>query len=79
MAVVARFTVHEITTTAYGTKVNLSPLFTSDTNDPHYDEIKSFWDSTPQGQFWMQVKNDVAAEQFQVGDSYYITLERISD
>jgi hypothetical protein len=74
MAVVARMRVQECAATEYGTKVKLGAIYTADEKDPHYKEIKSFWESTPTGTFEAMILNAVAAEQFQPGMDFYITL-----
>lgn len=77
MTVVARMNVSEVALLGWATRVKLQAVYTADQNDPHYDEIKSFFEATPQGTFEAVIKNDAAAEQFQPGDEFYISLERI--
>lgn len=78
MSVVARMQVHEVTLLGYATRVKLHAVYTADADDPHYDEIKSFFEATPQGLFEATIKNEAAAEQFQPGDQFYVSLERIA-
>lgn len=77
MTVVARMNVNEVALLGWATRVKLSAVYTGDENDPHYDEIKSFFEATPQGEFWAVIRNEAAAEQFQPGDQFYVSLERI--
>lgn len=76
MAVMALMQVNEITQRGHGTTVVLGPVYVPDESDPHYAEIKSYWDSTPSGKFEMQIKNEMAAEQFQPLDQFYIELRK---
>lgn len=78
MGVVARMRVNEVALQGWATRVKLVAVVPADDNDPHAEEIKSFFEATPYGSFEATIKNAVAAEQFQPGDDYYITLERIS-
>ena len=77
MGVVARMQVSEVALLGYATKVKLNAVYTADESDPHYGEIKSFFEATPHGVFEATIKNDAAAEQFQPGDQFYVSLEKI--
>lgn len=77
MGVVARMRVNEVALLGFGTRVTLGAVYTADESDPHYAEIKSFFEATPQGSFQATIKNDAAAEQFQPGDEFYLTLEKV--
>lgn len=76
MGVVARMRVAEVALFGWATKIVLRPEVPQET-DPHYEEVKAFYEATPQGEFSAVIKNDLAAEQFQPGDAFYITLERV--
>ena len=77
MAVVARMRVNSIELFGSSTKVKLGAVYTASEDDPHYDEIKSFFEATPFGVFEASIKNDRAAEEFQPGDEFYLSLEKI--
>lgn len=77
MTVVARMQVNEVAALGWATRVKLTAAYTSDESDPHYAEIKSFFEATPQGSFEAVIRNEAAAEQFQPGDAFYLSLERI--
>lgn len=77
MSVVARMKVTEVALLGYGTRVKLSAVHIADEDDPHYAEIKSFFEATPSGSFEAMIKNDAAAEQFQPADEFYVSLEKI--
>jgi hypothetical protein len=76
MSVIALMQCNEIVQRGFGTTVVLGPVYVPDANDPHHEEIKSYWDSTPSGKFEMQIKNEKAAEQFQVNEQYYISITK---
>lgn len=76
MSVVARMNVNEVALMGWATRVTLAPVYPQ-AGDPHEEEIKAFYEATPSGSFVATIKNDLAAEQFKPGDSFYITLERI--
>lgn len=78
MSVVARFRVNWVQSFGTSAKVNLTPVYTADSNDPHYDEIKSFFEATPSGLLEMQIRNEMAAEQFQPGDEFYLSLQKVT-
>lgn len=44
-------------------------------HDEDFDDA-SYYRSTPQGKIEMVIQNPDAAEQFQVGDSFYVTFEK---
>lgn len=77
MSVVARMRVNSIELFGYGTKVKMTAVHLADESDPHYAEIKSFFEATPSGSFEATIRNEAAAEHFQPGDEFYLTLERI--
>lgn len=77
MAVLARMRCNWVQSFAVNSKVNLTPVYTSDESDPHYEEIKSFNQSTPSGTLEMTINNGTAAEQIQPGEDYYVSIERI--
>lgn len=76
MAVVARMRVSEITLMGWATRVKLQPYMPAK-DDPHYEEIQAFYEATPTGGFEATIKNALAAEQFQPGQDFYITLEPV--
>lgn len=77
MGVVARMRVSEVSLMGWATRVKLQPIVPADDNDPHADEIKAFYEATPAGSFEATIRNELAAEQFQPGDEFYISLEKI--
>ena len=79
MSVVARFRVHTVEPLGYGTKVVLSAIYSPDyvEDDPVLEEVRSFYEATPNGQFEATIANEKAEEQFQVGDEFYVRLEKI--
>lgn len=79
MSVVALMRVTSTEQFGHNTKVNLTPAYVPDESDPHYAEIKSFFDATPQGKFEAVINNEKAAEQFQPGYAFYLSLERAPD
>lgn len=79
MSVIAKFQVHEVHDRIYGgKKVILKPVYPSpeDGDTVTSKEDGQFFQATPQGELWMQVDNEVAAEHFQIGDKFYLTFER---
>lgn len=76
MSVVARMKVFELKQNNWGTTVSLQPETPAE-GDPHHDEIKAFYAATPTGRFEATITNELAAEQFQLGDTFYISLERV--
>ena len=79
MSVVAKFQVNEIHDRLYGgKKVVMAPVYPApeDAGTVTSKEDGQFFQATPQGELWMQVDNENAAEQFQVGDKFYLTFER---
>lgn len=76
MAVICRFRVSEIALLGYGTRVKLSAMHTADADAPPevIEEIRSFYEATPNGSFEAVVRNDAAAEQFEVGRDYYLSI-----
>lgn len=76
--VLARFRVSSVEAFQYGSKVNLQAHYSPDgTESPEIlEEIRSFYDATPNGTLSMTINNDAAAEHFQPGDDFYIRLEK---
>ncbi len=79
MSVVARMKVSEVALLGFGTRVKLNAVYTHDEQDPHYEEIKAFFEATPSGVFEATIKNDRAAEQFQPGLEFYVSLEPVPE
>jgi hypothetical protein len=77
MAVVARLKVQQVTLTGYATGVKLTQVGQPPAGDPHKEEIEAFHAATPVATFEAQIKNELAAEQFQPGDEFYLSLEKI--
>jgi hypothetical protein len=79
MAVVCRFAVTEIALLGYGTRVKMQARYSPDGSEtPEVAaEIKSFHEATPNGSFEAVIKNETAAEQFQLGDEFYVRLDRV--
>lgn len=75
MAVVARMRVFSVEAFQWGAKLKMQAVCAAD--DPHDEEIKAFFEATPSASFEASIKNDVAAEQFQPGDQFYLKLERV--
>jgi hypothetical protein len=78
MGVVCRFVVTEVSLLGWATRVKLTAQMPQE-GDPHYDEIKSFFEATPQGSFEATIKNDLAAEQFQPRKAFYLRLEPVPE
>lgn len=78
MAVVARMRVSSVTLHGWGTTVRLQPEVPQE-GQPHHDEIKAFYSATPAGSFEATIKNELAAEQFQPGKAFYISLEPVPE
>lgn len=79
MAVVAKFQVTSVEQFQWaGQKVNLQPVYAGPGADERVTskEDGAFWEATPNGGLWMTINNPEAAEQFQPGDSFYVTFER---
>ena len=76
MSVVARMRVNSITLNGYSTLIKLNPVMPSEGQE-HYEEIKAFYAATPTGEFTASINNELAAEQFQPGKEFYITLTEI--
>lgn len=77
MGVVARMRVYEVSLGGWATTVRLQPVVPAEDSDPHAEEIKAFFAATPSGRLEMTIKNEVAAEQFQPNDEFYVSLEKI--
>jgi hypothetical protein len=77
MSVVAKFVINETAQTQYGGRVKASPV--GGENDPRVtkkDEDEAFWNATPQGSIELVITNPGALEQFQCGDTFYVTFDR---
>jgi hypothetical protein len=83
MAVVAKFQVNSVELFAHGPsrKVKLGPVYAGPGADPQVTskEDGAFWQATPQGSLEMVIDNPDASEQFQPGDKFYLTFERVPD
>lgn len=79
MSVVSRMVVTEVAANVGFTKLTLTAQYVSDPNDPHIEEIRSFFEATPYGKLEANIKNALAAEQFQPGQAYYLSLDRIPE
>jgi hypothetical protein len=79
MSVIARFRVNSVDPQGWGTNVALGALHSPDEveDDETLKEIRSFYQATPSGQLTMTIRNEAAEEQFQVGDEFYLRLEKI--
>ena len=83
MAVVAKFQVNsvELYANASTRKVKLGPVYAGPGADPKLTtkEDGAFWQATPNGSLEMIIDNPDASEQFQPGDKFYLTFERVPD
>ena len=79
MSVVALMRVTSLEQLGHSTRVKMNPAYVPEGSDPHYDEIKAFFEATPSGSFEAAIRNEAAAEQFQVGYAYYMSFERAPD
>jgi hypothetical protein len=78
MSVIAKFRVQPPIEN-YGANINvkLMAITPSDGDDEvTRNENESFWNATPSGQITLNITNPSAAEQFQVGDDWYVELRR---
>lgn len=64
----AKFRVHVLDKQQWGTKLAMSPVYSTDPNS----ENKAFWDATPSGEITMWIKNEAAVKYFEVNKEYYI-------
>lgn len=76
MSVVARMETSTVTTSKWGSSVKLQVVSPTE-GDPDYEELKSFFAATPSGSLEMTIDNAFAAEQFQPGDHFYVTFDRV--
>lgn len=80
MAVKAKFKVSSEQTFEYGgQKLFLNAVVPQIIDgQPEFEnpEDESFWNATPSGSMEIQITNPAAAEQFQPGDSFYVTFEK---
>lgn len=65
MTVRAKFFVTEIARTTYGGRIILSAVCRGEDN-------KAWASATPSGQITMTIRNEVAVEQFDVGEEYFV-------
>jgi hypothetical protein len=81
MAVVAKFQVSKVELYSGSSKVFLNPVYAGEGADSKVTtkEDGSFWEATPSGVLEMMVNNPLAAEQFQPGDKFYLTFERVPE
>lgn len=79
MSVVARFRVNKLGQGIGYTEVELGALYSPESyeDDPVLKEIRSFFEATPSGRLTMTIKNEAAAEHFQLEDEFYVRLEKI--
>lgn len=81
MAVKARFHVSSIESfsSTYGGQVKLRLYAVAPQPDGSFEapEDEKFWNATPTGTMEISVTNPAAAEQFQAGDRFDVTFERI--
>lgn len=64
----------------YGGNVNVkltAVMPSSDDEEVTRDENERFWEATPTGELKMSITNVAAAEQFQIGDDWYLELRRV--
>jgi hypothetical protein len=69
--------VNEVALMGWATRIKMAPEVPQE-GQPHHDEIKAFYAATPGGEFTATIKNELAAEQFQPGDVYLLSLEKAS-
>lgn len=80
MGVIAKFEVREVHDRLYGgKKVVLAPVYPQGDDSVTSKEDGAFFQATPQGELWMQVDNEVAAEHFQTGDKFYLTFDKVPE
>lgn len=75
MSVVARLKVTEISLMEWATRVKMQAVVAQD--DPHSEEIKAFHAATPSATFEATINNSLAAEQFQPGKHFYLSLDPV--
>lgn len=66
----AKFRVHNVTKYNHCTEIQMSPVFSGS------DENKSFFAATPSGDIRMSVKNEIAAQAFEVNVEYYVDFTK---
>lgn len=76
MSVVARMQCQSVKLTTWGAEVELTAVCPQ-VHHPHKAEIDAFFLATPVGKFTATIKNELAAEQFQPGVEFYVSLEKI--
>lgn len=77
--VLCRFRVAEVTTTGYNSRVKLTAAYDApDKASPEVlEEIRQFFEATPNAELTMTINNEAAAEHFQPQQDWYIKLEKI--
>lgn len=77
MSVVAKFVVAHVDSYASNSNVHMHPVCPpADDSKVTSAEDGAFWQATPSGKIELMVNNPAAAEQFQPGDTFYVTFER---
>lgn len=66
MTVRAKFRVHNVDRSQYGTTVKLSPVYSGS------PENEQFFKATPGGEVALYTLNAAAGEQFELGDEFYV-------
>ena len=56
--------------------VKLSPVYAPEGSSEH-PEMKAFYNATPSGQIEFATINERALAEFEVGQDYYVTLEKV--
>jgi hypothetical protein len=75
MAVIARFRCAEVVAHEWSSKITLRPVVINIDQEPHSAEIREFFEATPSGEFWAQIRSEKAAAYFKPGKDYYLTIE----
>jgi hypothetical protein len=78
----AKFYVQRVEKTKYGhapnqqemTTLVLAPVYSAEPGT----ENKTFWDATPTGEIKLGTVNKAAADQFELGEEYYIDFTKAS-
>ena len=82
MSVIAKFQVNSIEAFGGGSAtVKMQPVVapTKDERTDQNAEDEKFWQATPSGQILLHITNPPALEQFQPGDKFYCTFERVPE
>ena len=77
MTVRAKFKLNEKTERSYvnGTTLKFGAVYSQDPNH----ENKRFWDATPVANLEMTIKNEAAAQYFELGKEYYLDFIEAPD